>query len=177
MSLAMQAATIWMISTEYSPMTCAPRIDRRRRSTISLQKPSGWLSITGRIRSSYCTTATAQSYCWRACASVKPTLAYSGSVKLPLGTISWVKRWYGPSTAFSALVAGALHEHTLPVDISCRENMRHIALQVVVDGDITVFCHYASSSKVEHVNISWPASRKEDRAYVEAVGMPLLAIV
>src|SRR5437660_4679145 len=26
MPLAMQAATIWMISTEYSPMTCAPRI-------------------------------------------------------------------------------------------------------------------------------------------------------
>src|SRR5437763_1486057 len=68
-----------MISTEYSPMTCAPRIYRRRRSTISLQNPSGWASTTGRSKSSYCTTATAQSYCWRASASVNPTLAYSGS--------------------------------------------------------------------------------------------------
>src|SRR2546430_9916645 len=44
--------------------------------------------------------------------------------------VVWSKhRIFGGKTA---LVAGALHEHALPVDVPCREDMRHIALQVVV---------------------------------------------
>ena len=77
----------------------------------------------------------------------------------------------------TALVAGALHKHALPVDVSCCEDMRHIALQVVVDRDITAFGQHASSSKVERIHIARPASRKEDRVYRQAGGTLLLAVV
>src|SRR6266487_5000646 len=55
--------------------------------------------------------------------------------------------------------------------------MRHVALQVIIDRNVTAFGLNPSSSQIERIYIPRPASRKEDRAYVEAVGTPLLAIV
>src|SRR5205823_4659413 len=77
----------------------------------------------------------------------------------------------------TTLVAGALHQHTLPIDVSRREDMWHIALQIVVDRDITAFGHYASGIKVERIHIPWPTGRKEDRIYRQAVVTLLLAVV
>jgi len=69
-----------------------------------------------------------------------------------------------------------LHEHTLPVDVSCREDMRYIALQVVVDRDITAFGHNTSCSQVERIHIACPASRKEDRVYGQTGWTLLLSV-
>src|SRR5437588_12711229 len=77
----------------------------------------------------------------------------------------------------AALVAGTLHQHTRPVDVSRREDMRYIALQVVVDRDITAFGHHASGRQVKRIHIARPASRKEDRAYGQAGWTLLLAVV
>ena len=55
------------------------------RSTISLQKPSVRPSMIVRVVWSKRTVATTTSCASRACASVRPTCAYSGSVKLPIG--------------------------------------------------------------------------------------------
>src|SRR2546423_4316426 len=74
----------------------------------------------------------------------------------------------------AALVAGTLHKHTLPVDISRREDMRYIALQVVVDRDITAFGYHASGGQVKRIYIARPASRKEDCAYGQAGWTPPL---
>src|SRR2546421_12749748 len=75
----------------------------------------------------------------------------------------------------SALIAGTLHEHTLPVDVSCREDVWHVALQVVVDRDITVGCLHASGSPIERIHAARPTIRKEARAYSQAGGRPLIA--
>src|SRR5438876_7771313 len=78
----------------------------------------------------------------------------------------------------TTLVAGTLHQHTLSVDISRREDMWHIALQVVVDRDRPAVGHlYSSGSKVERIHISWPASRKEDRVYRQTAETLLMAVV
>ena len=80
--------------------------------------------------------ATSQSYRSRACASVSPTLPYSGSVKLPVGTISWPNRRLVPEHRVlggdAALVAGAGHQHADAVDVAGGEDVRHVAAQVVV---------------------------------------------
>src|SRR2546429_9801591 len=62
----------------------------------------------------------------------------------------------------AALVAGTLHKHTLPVDISRREDMRYIALQVVVDRGITAFGYHASGGQGKRIYLARPASRQED---------------
>ncbi len=77
----------------------------------------------------------------------------------------------------TALVAGALHEHTLSVDVSCGEDMRHIALQVIVDRDITAFGLHASGSQVERIHVARPTDRKEDRVHNQAGGPLLRAVV
>src|SRR2546430_17022032 len=68
----------------------------------------------------------------------------------------------------AALVAGTLHQHTLPVDVSRREDIRYIALQVVVHRDITALGHHASGGQGKRVYIARPASPTQDRVYGEA---------
>ena len=55
--------------------------------------------------------------------------------------------------------------------------MWHVALQVVVDRDITVGCLHASGSQIERIHVARPTSRKEDRVYSQAGGTLLLAVV
>ena len=55
------------------------------RSTTSLQKPAVRPSMIVRVVESKRTTAVTTSCASRAFASVRPTCAYSGSVKLPVG--------------------------------------------------------------------------------------------
>ncbi len=55
-----------------------------------------------RVTESKCTTAVTTSKASRACASVKPTLAYSGSVKLPIGWGSVPRVDTAPRTALVA---------------------------------------------------------------------------
>ena len=52
---------------------------------MSLQNPSGRPSMIGRVVTANGTVATTTSWSRRAWASVGPTWAYSGSVKLPIG--------------------------------------------------------------------------------------------
>src|SRR5215831_10158314 len=83
-------------------------------------------------------------------------------------------RIFGGNPTF---VTGALHKHTLPIDISCCEDIRHIALQVVIHRDITPICQHTGYIEIEIVYISWPASRKEDCSYFEAMELLALTIV
>lgn len=98
-AMAMDAA--WTISTARSPTMWQPRIMHVARSTISLQNPVVRPSMIVRAVVSKRTTVTATSCDSRAFASVSPTRAYSGSVRLPMGlprpeASSWGRgrRWW-----------------------------------------------------------------------------------
>ena len=55
--------------------------------------------------------------------------------------------------------------------------MRHVALQVIIDRNVTPFGLNPSGFQIERLDIPRPASCEEDRSDVQTVWMPLLAIV
>src|SRR4051812_30880218 len=98
----MATAATCMMSTARSPTTWQPRIRHVLRSAISLQKPNLRPSMMVRTVESKWTTAVTTSCASRAFFSVRPTWAYSGSVKLPTGLASFSSGSVGPSTALVA---------------------------------------------------------------------------
>ena len=88
----MAIAATCVISTARSPTTWQPRILRVARSTISLQKPNVRPSMIVRVVASKWIIEATTSCAARAFASVRPTWAYSGSVKLPIGFTAVAKR-------------------------------------------------------------------------------------
>ena len=99
---AMAMDTAWTISTARSPTTWQPRIMHVARSTISLQNPVVRPSMIVRAVVSKRTVVTTTSCDARAFASVSPTWAYSGSVKLPIGFTWSGSVVVGPRTALVA---------------------------------------------------------------------------
>src|SRR6516165_2101651 len=98
----MAIAATSAMSTALSPMTWQPNVLQVLRSTISLQKPNLRPSMTLRVVQSKFITAVRMSWVARAFASVGPTCAYSGSVKLPAGFTRSPTGMVGPSTALVA---------------------------------------------------------------------------
>ena len=86
------------------------------------------------------TVATTTSWACRAAASVSPTEAYSGSVKLPMGLTSVGREVVVPNTALLAAVQPVAHglvdDHDTANGIARREDVRSRCAQPTVDLDV-----------------------------------------
>ena len=127
MFAAMAIAATWVISTARSPTAWQPKILNVSRSAMSLQKPFLRPSIIVRVVVSKGRTAVRTSCVSRAFASVRPTWAYSGSVKLPIGLTASPIAVVGPSTALVAATKPVLyrlrHQHHATGNVPSSEDM------------------------------------------------------
>src|SRR6478752_3409680 len=105
--------------------------------------------MMGRRASLYGTLATTTACPSRASASVSPTWAYSGSVKLPTGLAWSPVANVGPSTA---LVAAAY-----PSYIACGEDVRSGRAQMGVDCHVAARCHtHARRCQIQRGGVRLP---------------------
>ena len=106
----------------------------------SLQNPVWRPSMIGRGSESKRTVATAVSWACRAAASVSPTEAYSGSVKLPIG-LTWAGRAVfasedGVGRGHQRLADRLVHDHRAPGDIASGEDVRRGRAQLRIHLDV-----------------------------------------
>src|SRR6266853_868630 len=132
----MAIAPTWVISTARSPTTWQPNILPVVRSTISLQKPTLRPSIIVRVVESKRTTASTTSCVSRAFDSVRPTWAYSGSVKLADRTHLVPKRHRRTSNGVGSRHKAVLYrlrdQHQMTGNVPSGKDMRRRGRKVLI---------------------------------------------
>src|SRR3954454_18397983 len=141
---------------------------------MSLQNPSGRPSMIGRAITANGTVATTTSWSWRALASVSPTWAYSGSVKLPDRIRRSADREFlvlhRVGGGQVSVLRGVRHQHEAPRDVAGGEHMRDAGAQMRVDLHVTAVCGcHRGGGQVQPGGVREPADRDDDRLRLDAV--------
>ena len=133
----MAMAATWAMSTARSPTTWQPKILTGLAVGDQFAKTHLRPSMIVRVVESKCTTAVTTSCVSRAFASVRPTCAYSGSVKLPIG-LTWSpsgsrRALHGVGGRDEAVLDRLRDEHQAAGDVPRREDMRRGRPQIFID--------------------------------------------
>src|SRR3954454_8209708 len=166
MSDATATAASWASSTARSPTMWQPRIVWFSRSATSLQNPVGRPSMIGRGRESKPSVPTATSWASRATASVSPTEAYSGSVKLPTGLTSAGRASAAPTVALIA--RGLVDDHQVPGDVAGGIDARRCRAELGVDSDVAAWVGLdPGGGKIEVSGVRDPPDRDDRQRRVD----------